>query len=216
MSLHDRGSGVATALLLLAASCGGDNAGPSDASLPVDAAIEAAPIDAAALDAAAIDAAPDVLEAGSDAASDGGLEAEAAPSLYGSTVTFVVDAPTLSNPISHQESATVGPGVEFPDIVNDALPGYYLFHATVDVGPSSVDITYPNMSDAGVPPAATFNGCVFTFAGAPMITGVQLDQSSTYSASQVGLSFTVDTVTVNLAGAQTVASTSRVLVDIQF
>jgi hypothetical protein len=139
-----------------------------------------------------------------------------APGLDGASVTLVAYYPTLSTPISQQLTATVGPTVEFPDIENDALPGYELAEANVDVGPSSIDIEY-HQSPSIVAPSAAFNGFVFSFSPttSPAIQGASLDASSTYNASQVIITFSPHTVSVNGEGVA-ITDTSRILIDLTF
>src|SRR5208283_5092776 len=110
-------------------------------------------------------------------------------------------------PISAQLVATVGPGVEFPNIENDALPGNVVGAANVAVGASSIDIEYHQTPSVACP-AAAFNGYVFTFSPtSPTIQGAVLDSASTYDAQQVDVTFDAHTVSVNVQD-QTISNTS--------
>ncbi len=80
------------------------------------------------------------------------------------------------------------------------------------MGGTTIDIKF-NGNPGGTGLTASFLGYVFDFSGAPAITGVSLDPSSTYTSSQAVLGFTADEVSVNLEG-QTAASGDEVLVDV--
>jgi hypothetical protein len=138
------------------------------------------------------------------------------PDLSAATVTWGVYYPTTSTTISETLTGTVGPTTEFPDIENDALSGYFLADANVFVRPSSIDIEY-HQATTLIVPSVTFDGYIFNFSPStvPAITGAVLDSASTFSASQVQVTFAAHTVSVNIQG-QTIISTSRILVDLSF
>jgi len=80
------------------------------------------------------------------------------------------------------------------------------------VGANTIDIKF-NGKPGGTALHVPFDGYVFDFSGAPTITGVSLDPSSTYTSSQAVLGFTADEVSVNLEG-QTASAGAEVLVDL--
>src|SRR5258708_5399838 len=104
----------------------------------------------------------------------------------GSTVKVDNKFPNLGTLVNTQ-SAIVGAGVEFPFISGLA--------SSIDVSDSTILLT--RVSRTSYSPAA-FSGPVFTFIGAPTITGVTLAPSSTIGVTN--LSFTANTISVNLAG----------------
>jgi hypothetical protein len=134
-----------------------------------------------------------------------------AQSLTGSQVTVagycctaVADADLVTNSLT----AVVGPNVEFPQgSLMATSAGFEALPVSIDVGSSTIQISY---SAGGTTQPGGFNGFAFSFAGAPTITGVTLDPSSTYSPV---VSFSGNMVYVNEAGL-TLTSTSTALVTI--
>jgi hypothetical protein len=134
-----------------------------------------------------------------------------AQSLTGSQVTVagycctaVADADLVTNTLT----AVVGPNVEFPQgSLMATSAGFEALPVSIDVGSSTIQISY---SAGGTTQPGGFNGFAFSFAGAPTITGVTLDPSSTYSPV---VSFSGNMVYVNEAGL-TLTSTSTALVTI--
>jgi hypothetical protein len=63
------------------------------------------------------------------------------------------------------------------------------------VNPTSIVLAF-NGDPGGAIPAVQFDGYVFDFSGAPTITGVSLDPSSTFTPAQIPLGFTADSVTI--------------------
>jgi hypothetical protein len=134
-----------------------------------------------------------------------------AQSLIGSQVTgagYCCTSPNESDRVSNLLTATVGPGIEFPEgsFVStsgelDAVP------VNIDFGATTLDISYTATATAA---SGGFNGFVFTFAGAPVITGVSADPTSTYSPV---LSFNANTIFVNEAGLE-LTPASHLLVNI--
>ena len=134
----------------------------------------------------------------------------AADSLYGTQVTVTADYPTLGNSISNSVTKTVGPGVEYPSgTLIDTATGIFIIGVNVDVGMSTIDLTYTQNAQAL---SGTFNGYVFDFSGAT-ITGASLDPSSTFTPQQIGVGFTPSEVTVNGEGVF-FTTTSHILVDL--
>ncbi|MGZ3312286.1 MAG: hypothetical protein ACXU8R_27595, partial [Xanthobacteraceae bacterium] len=133
-----------------------------------------------------------------------------AQSLTGSQVTaagYCCSAPIAADLVTNVLTRTVGSNVEFPQGSFTATTGFQTIPATIDIGSSTIEITY---SAGGTASPGGFNGFAFTFADAPAITGVSLDPSSTYSPV---LSFDANHVYVNEAGV-TLSPGSRVLVNV--
>jgi hypothetical protein len=134
-----------------------------------------------------------------------------AQSLLGSQVTgagYCCTSPNETDRVTNLLTATVGPGVEFPfgsllSTSNQVDP----VPASIDVGATTLQISYTAVATA-LP--GGFNGYVFSFVGAPAITGVSADPTSTYSPV---LSFNANTIFVNEAGLELTPS-SRVLINI--
>jgi hypothetical protein len=135
-----------------------------------------------------------------------------AQDLTGSSVTgaiYCCDAPNEANRATNLVTATVGPGVEFPNGVFSSLtPGLSPVAATVDIGATTIDLQY--LASAPAAPGV-FDGYVFTFEGAPTITGVTLDPSSTLTPASI--SYTGNTVLINNADLA-LTPQSRVLVNV--
>jgi len=130
-----------------------------------------------------------------------------ADSLYGTQVTLTVDYPTIGDVISNYVTQTVGPDIEFPSgTLIDTLNGTHFLGQNVDVGMSTIDIV--NL-DSGSTISTTFNGYVFTFTGATILSAT-LDPTSTL---QVPITFGANYVTVNEEGL-TLTPSSNILVDL--
>lgn len=134
-----------------------------------------------------------------------------AQSLIDSQVTgagYCCTAPSESDRVTNLLTATVGPGIEFPAGSFESTGGQLeTVLANIDVGATTLDISYTASATAT---PGTFNGFVFTFEGAPEITGVSADPSSTYSPE---LSFNGNTIFVNEAGLE-LTPASRVLINV--
>jgi hypothetical protein len=132
-------------------------------------------------------------------------------SLIGSQVTgagYCCTAPDESYRVTNLLTATVGPGIEFPAGSFESTGGQLeTVLADIDVGATTLEIDYTASATAA---PGTFNGFVFTFAGAPVITGVSADPTSTYSPV---LSFNGNTIFVNEAGLD-LTPASRVLINV--
>jgi Bacterial pre-peptidase C-terminal domain len=134
--------------------------------------------------------------------------------LEGANVNFGVYLPTPTTPISTSLNAVVNSAVEFPEIGNTSLPGrFFTINADVDVNARQIIIDYSQFARAS---SADFNGYVFNFAGnnIPTITGAFLGAGSTFSSTQVGLSFDNDSVFVNVANLS-IAPDSQIVIDLQ-
>jgi hypothetical protein len=133
-----------------------------------------------------------------------------AQSLAGSEVTvgaYCCSAPVASDLVTNTLTRVVGPDDEFPEGSFMTIMGFQAIPVTIDVGTSTIEFTY---SAGGTATPGGFNGFVFDFDGAPTITGVSLDGTSTYSPV---VTFDANTVFVNEAGV-TLVPGSHLLVNI--
>jgi hypothetical protein len=122
-----------------------------------------------------------------------------AQSLTGSQVTgaiYCCDAPNEANRATNLVTATVGPDVEFPNgVFTSITPGLSPVASTLDVGANTIDLQYLESAPAA---PGIFDGFVLSFAGAPAITAVTADPSSTLSPTSI--SFDATTIFINNAG----------------
>ena len=102
--------------------------------------------------------------------------------------------------------ATVGPDLEFPNVAALSTgyqpPGTYLVDASVDLTSDQITISYP-ISEEGVNfLTAPFNGYVLTVnnPGAEIIAGVSIAETNIPGLTAADLTFTGDTIDVNLSG----------------
>jgi MYXO-CTERM domain-containing protein len=103
----------------------------------------------------------------------------------------------------------VGSGVEFPNgVFTSITPGLMPVPANVDIGAYTLDLHY--LASAPAAPG-TFDGYVFTFEGAPTITDVTLDPTSTLTPRDV--SFTGNSISINNADLA-LTPDSRVLLNV--
>lgn len=133
-----------------------------------------------------------------------------AQSLAGSQVTvggYCCTAPVASDLVTNTLTRVVGPDVEFPEGSFTSTEGFQVLPLTIDVGNSTIEITY---SGGGAAAPGGFNGFAFDFAGAPTITGATLDPTSNYSPV---VTFDANTVYINEAGL-TLVPGSSVLVNV--
>jgi hypothetical protein len=128
-----------------------------------------------------------------------------AQTLDGSTVTATLDFPDLSTVYGGPTSATVGAST--PTFPVGSIAGESSFQINV----TSNQIVYDPFYD-GTYGTETFNGFVFDFSGAPNIVGVTLDGASTFTPTAI--SFTSDSVSLNLSG-NTVTATDTAILDLQ-
>lgn len=114
--------------------------------------------------------------------------------LTGSTVTFTGDYPTLGTAITTTSTPCTVPCVfKVPGGVTP-FPGFLLVPLTVDVNATTIDTTFNG--DFALP-AAAFNGYVANFTGAPTITGVSIDPSSTQPTTYITAGFTANSITID-------------------
>lgn len=137
-----------------------------------------------------------------------------AQNLSGSQVTVAgyccTAPPGPGTQATNAVTATVGPTVEFPLGTFTSLTSTLeTLPVAIDVGANEFAINY---SSGGVAAPGGFNGFIFTFAGAPAITGVTLDAASS-SGYTPQITFTANQVFINEAGL-TLTSTSSGVFDV--
>jgi hypothetical protein len=124
------------------------------------------------------------------------------------TAAYCCTAPIESDRATNAATATVGPTIEYPQGTFTSLSSSLdVVPVAIDVGSNYIDLRY---SAGGTTAAGGFNGFVFSFTGAPAITAVSLDPTSTYSPV---VTFDADTIYVNEAGL-TLTSTSRAMINV--
>jgi PEP-CTERM motif len=115
-------------------------------------------------------------------------ERSAVAGFLGSSVVLEDHYPTIDGPGTSNGPATVGAGIEFPSLLGGVWSS--------DIADFTIDLNQlapgNNLGDA------SFNGWVYSFTGAPAISSVAFDPSSTLSVTS--LSFTADSIAVNYAG----------------
>lgn len=133
-----------------------------------------------------------------------GIPASASANLLGSSAVLDARFPSLANVIAVTGPATVSGAVEFPSFLGGAW--------TSDVTASQVILTQNASTNALG--AASYNGFVYTFTGAPTIVGVSLDPSSNFTPT--GLSFSANEVFINYAGYGLATAGLTTRVNVQF
>jgi hypothetical protein len=109
---------------------------------------------------------------------------------------YCCEAPNEANRATNLVTATIGPGVEFPNgVFMSTTPGLSPVPSTIDIGATTLDLRY--LATAPAQPGA-FDGFVFTFQGAPSILSVTTDPASTLTPASI--SFGPDTIVINNAG----------------
>jgi hypothetical protein len=134
--------------------------------------------------------------------------------LIGSQVTTNVRLPTINDIQSNTETATVGPGIEYPDGTFTTLgPPFFVIPVDIDLAASTITATY-NADVVSAP--GTFNGYVFDFTGlnTPIISAF-LDPASSFTTNQVGVGFSANEVTINLPSLS-IATGNIIKVDLGF
>jgi hypothetical protein len=121
---------------------------------------------------------------------------------------YCCTAPIISNRISNAAFANVGDAVEFPLGTLHSLGSQTVIPTSIDVSSTAITVTFPSAATAA---SGTFNGYLFTFSGAPRITNVTLNKSSTFTP--VNFSFTSNSVQVNIAG-KSIPAASKEIFDI--
>jgi hypothetical protein len=109
---------------------------------------------------------------------------------------YCCNAPIEADRATNLVTATIGPGVEFPNGVFTSIqPGLSPVPATIDIGGTTLDLHY--LATAPAAPGA-FDGYVFTFQGSPAIVSVTTDPASTLMPAAV--TFTPNSIVINNAG----------------
>lgn len=113
---------------------------------------------------------------------------------------MTVDSPPGTH-ISNTASRSVNAEVEFPDgTLRSMVGGDYIIGASIDVQASKVQVSYTQNSLAGT---SSFNGYVIRLPDSgPSIAKAQLDPSSSFSSTQVGVSSSAKEVDINVSGLQ--------------
>ena len=129
-------------------------------------------------------------------------QAQAVSSLTGSNVSagvYCCTGPVPSDLFTNIATATVGAGVEFPlGSLTSTTSGIFQIPVNIDVTSNQILATYTAADTAF---GGAFNGYVFTFQGAPTITGVSLNSALTsLNLQSVTLGFTGNSVLVSGAG----------------
>jgi hypothetical protein len=136
-----------------------------------------------------------------------------AAGLFGSQSTAAVyccSAPIEAQRISTISTAVVGSSVEFPlgSLASNGTFAGGVIPLSIDVGENSLALNYTSTTFAA---SGAFNGYRFSFAGAPVITGLTLNPLS--NVTPTSFSFTPDSILVNVANLS-FTSSSRLLFDV--
>lgn len=123
-----------------------------------------------------------------------------AQSLTGSQVTgaaYCCSSASEADRVSNLVTVTIDSAIEFPSgsfVSIDSESDIAL--ADINFGANTLEIDY---AESAITLPGGFNGYAFSFLNAPIITGVSVDPSSTYSPI---LSFNGNTIFVNEAGLE--------------
>jgi len=127
-----------------------------------------------------------------------------AQDLDGSTVTGTLYNPDLSTILGGPTTATVGAST--PTFPNGSILGDTAFQINI----TSDQLIYDPLANVTYG-TGTFNGFVFDFSNAPTIVGVTVDSGSSFAPT--GVSFSADSISLNLSG-DTVTTSSTLILDI--
>jgi hypothetical protein len=127
---------------------------------------------------------------------------------------YCCTAPIEADRISVPLTKTVGPGIEFPSGSLQQITGRHIIGANIDIGSTTIDAIYTENQQAA---SGSFNGGVLQFSGPNLrdIVGVSLDPLSTFTPSQIKLSFDAHSITSSAAGLHFLPG-SRILLDVVF
>ena len=131
----------------------------------------------------------------------------ASAGLLGDEVGLIDYFPDLSTVYVDDGTATVGPGVEFPDAgqgIGDPIP-----YESVDVTDTQIILT--ELTDVFYSPDP-FNGYILTILSGAPITGVSVDAASTESVA--ALSFTPTSVSINMEGVVIPFTGAEAIIDV--
>ena len=121
-------------------------------------------------------------------------------SLQGATVTIAAYCctapPSAANQISNTVSGTVP--ASFPQgSLKGSKGDITTIPVTIDVTAGQLTVTSGGSFQAA---GGSFNGYVYTFSGAPAITNVTVDPVTSQALAPIGITFTSNSVTVNVSG----------------
>ena len=127
---------------------------------------------------------------------------------------YCCTAPIEADRISVPFTKTFGPGIEFPSGSLQQTTGSPITGANIDIGSSTIDVTFTENAQAA---SGSFNGGVLQFSGPNFqyIVGASLDPMSTFTPSQINLSFLHDSILLSAAGLH-FSPGSRILIDVAF
>jgi hypothetical protein len=137
----------------------------------------------------------------------------ASAGLLGDEVGLIDYFPDLSTVYVDDGTATVGPGVEFPDAgqgIGDPIP-----YESVDVTDTQIilkELTDVFYSSTDPPYPVTFNGYVLTILSGAPITGVSVDPASTESVA--AFSSTPTSVSINMKGIKIPFTGAEAIIDV--
>jgi hypothetical protein len=133
-----------------------------------------------------------------------------AATLSGSTVSaalYCCTAATEAYRISNIATDVVGSQIEFPANTFTFLgDGSSWSEGSIDVGPDTIQL---DIFGSGTTKPGSFNGFIFSFSGAPAITGVTVDPTS--ALIPASLSYTSNRIIVDIASKPYTPGTAFVL-----
>lgn len=131
--------------------------------------------------------------------------------LLGSNVTLTADYPDLGTHFTVPNMQTVREGPEYLTGSLQLLNFSNIISSTVDIGATDISITYTESATASY---STFNGLVFDFEpSSPRIVQAQLNPLSSFTTSQVSVTFSDHRVTFSTPGLY-IPSGARILIDL--
>ncbi len=132
-------------------------------------------------------------------------------SLNGSTVSLSANYPTADEVFTNTVTGTVP--VSWPKgALFSTRNKLVQVNASFDVTGTQVTETFLMSARLGT---GTFNGPVYKFTGAPVITKVTVDPQSDPSVAPTSIAFTADSISVNDSGL-TVTSGAKQILDVTF
>ena len=146
-------------------------------------------------------------------------DADSSTGIEGANVHLVVQNP-LNRAISQTLFANIGPGIEFPRIEQQALTGFTVGPADVDVSSTSITFLY-HPAAAFAFGTSTFNGYVLDFESdgdastLPPIKGVAIGPETTNDLVAARLSFEAAKVRINVSGLN-IGPNSKLVVALLF
>ncbi|VAZ80191.1 MULTISPECIES: hypothetical protein [Mycobacterium] len=127
--------------------------------------------------------------------------------LRGATATLSANYPTVDDVFTNTVTGKVP--VSWPKGTLYATRGPMVqVLASFDVADTTVTETFLTTASLAV---GTFNGPVYTFKGAPVITNVTVDPGSDHEVDPVNISFTADSISVNDSGIHVTDGAKQIL-----